>query len=52
MPEQAAPTPVQPRTDLTAGDIRALQQLGLVDAQPVPSPDPPPSPLACYDATA
>ena len=38
------PIPAMPRRDATAADARALEQLGVIEAQPTPAPTPEPPP--------
>lgn len=46
MPDQPAPTPIQPRVDESAGDLDTLVDMGLADPPPEPSPEPPLLPSA------
>jgi hypothetical protein len=43
-PDQPAPRPAVPVADDTLGDMTTLVQLGVVDPDPVPSPNPPAPP--------
>lgn len=42
------PMPAQPRPDPTAADATTLEDMGVIPAQPVADPEPPPPPV--YDA--
>ncbi|MEU9470405.1 hypothetical protein AB0D78_28075 [Streptomyces avermitilis] len=39
------PIPATPRRDDTAADARTLEQLGVIEPQPVADPEPPPPPV-------
>ncbi|MGW5197381.1 hypothetical protein [Streptomyces spiralis] len=40
-------TPAEPRVDDTAADAATLEEMGIIDPQPVADPAPPPPPV--YD---
>jgi hypothetical protein len=41
VPDQPAAVPVERPVDTTLGDIAALVAIGMIEEEPVPSPDPP-----------